>query len=304
MIRIALLGNSHLYSWKRAWDSLGKAYPDVEFVFFAAPGAQMKSCEPRGDRLVFTSEDVARSIEITSGGQSELVAADYDAFCVVGMGSGMNAVIQPYLGWRADSHRGEEGRFQLVSDACFQDIVSDWLKASPAMALVGKLRQITDKTIWLAPTPARSEIVLTFDESPDSIQIATAAADAPSLRAAYDEACRRLATENLIVLEQPKATLASPLLSKNEYRYPSWTKPDWQHLNDAYGRIVVREFLSRFQPSLGDRSAGESSDRLLRLADPILGALRNTISQLWTRRRFKSLTTGGKEAGWPGSSSA
>lgn len=283
MIRIALLGSSHLYCWKRPWDSLGKAYPDVELVFFAAPGAQMECCEPQGDRLVFKNEDVARWLEITSGGRRELVAADYDALCVVGLGCDVRTVTRLYSRCRADAHKGEEGRFQLVSDACFQDTVCDRLNASSAMALVGKLRQITDKVIWLAPTPAPSEIILKLDQSPEGIEMAAAATDAPSLRAAYDEACHRLAAENLILLEQPKATLASPLLSKNEYRLPTWTTPDWMHLNDAYGKIVIREFLSRFHPSLGGQSAGDSSGSLLRLANPLVGALRNKVLQLSIR---------------------
>jgi len=154
MMRIALLGNSHLYSWKRAWNSLGRAYPDVDLVFFAARGAQLECCEPQGDRLVFKREDIARWIEVTSGGRRELVAADYDALCVVGLGCGVRAVTALYPRWRADSHQGDQGRFQLVSDACFQDTVVDRLNASPAMVLVGKLRQITDKVIWLAPAAA------------------------------------------------------------------------------------------------------------------------------------------------------
>lgn len=288
MIRIALLGNSHLENWKRAWNSLGKAYPDVELVFFGAPGAQLECCEPQDDRLVFKNEDVARFVEITSGGRRELVAADYDTFCVVGLGWGVRAVTTLYSGWRADAHKGKEGTFQLVSDACFQDAVGDRLNGTPAMGLVGKLRQITNKAIWLAPTPAPSEIILTLDKSPEGIDMAAAATDAPSLRAAYDEACRRLAAENVMVLEQPTATLATPLLSKKEYRRPTWTTPDWTHLNDAYGKIVIREFLSRLDPSLGGRSDGDSSGSLLRLAEPLLGTLRDKVLQLSIRRSSKS----------------
>jgi hypothetical protein len=288
MIRIALLGNSHLFNWKRAWNSLGKAYPDVDLVFFAARGGQLECCEPQGDRLVFKSEEVARWVEITSGGRRELVAADYDALCVVGLGCGVRTVAGLYSRWRADAHKAEEGRFHLVSDACFQDTVVDLLNASLAMAIIGKLRQITDKVIWLAPTPAPSEIILTLDKSPEGLDMAAAATDAPSLRAAYDEACRRLAAENVMVLEQPKATLATPLLSKKEYRRPTWTTPDWTHLNDAYGKIVIREFLSRLHPSLGGRSDGDSSGSLLRLADPLLGALRDKVLQLSIRRSSKS----------------
>jgi len=288
MIRIALLGNSHLENWKRAWNSLGRAYPNVDLVFFAAPGEQLECCEPQGDRLVFKSEDVARWVEITSGGRRELVAADYDVFCVVGLDFGVRAVTLLYSRWRADTHKGEEGRFQLVSDACFQDILCDRLKASLAMALVGRLRQITDKAIWLAPQPAPSEIILTLDNFPEGLEMAAAATDAPSLRAAYEEACRRLAAENVIVLEQPEATLASPILSKKEYRRRNRKSPDWMHLNDAYGKIAIRAFLSRYQPSLDGQSDSEPFGSLLRLADPLLGTLRSRFSQLSIRRSSKS----------------
>jgi hypothetical protein len=287
MTRIALLGNSHLFSWKRAWNSLGKAYPDVDLVFFAAPGAQLECCEPQVDRLVFTGDDVARRLEITSGGRRELIAADYDAICVVGLGCGVRAVTALYSGWRADSHKGEEGRFQLVSDACFQDAVVDRLNAAPAMVLVGKLRQITDKVIWLAPTPAPSEIILTLENVPESVEMAAAATDASSLRATYDEACRRLVAKDLVLLGQPKATLASPLLSKKEYRRRNWTTPDWMHLNDAYGKIVIREFLSRLQATPDRESAGDPSGGGLRLANPLLGALRSKLSSLSIRRSAK-----------------
>lgn len=288
MMRIALLGNSHLYGWKRAWNSLGRAYPEVDLVFFAARGAQLECCEPQGDRLVFKREEIARWIEVTSGGRRELVVADYDALCVVGLGCGVRAVTALYPRWRADAHRGDQGRFQLVSDACFQDTVVDRLNASPAMVLVGKLRRITDKAIWLAPTPAPSEIILTLDDLPEAIEIAAAAPDAALLRATYDEACRRLAAANLILLEQPRTTLASPLLSKKEYGVRSWTTPDWGHLNDAYGRMVIRDFLSRLQPSLDSQGAGDWSSRVLRFADPLLGALRNTLLEMSIRRSPKS----------------
>ena len=60
------------------------------------------------------------------------------------------------------------------------------------------------------------------------------------------------------------------------------------HLNDAYGKMVIREFLSRLQPSLDGQRAGDSSGRLLRIADPLLGAVRNTLLHMSIRRSPKS----------------
>lgn len=256
MIRIALVGDSHLANWKRAWDSFGKACTDIDLVFFAAAGLRLQCCQPRGDRLVFEDEEVARWMEITSRGRRELVPADYDVVCVVGLRFGVRTVMDLYARWRADAHQGNEGKYQVVSDACFQQTVSDRLNASSAMILVRKLRQTTDKPIWLAVQPAPSEIVLTLEKFPKGLQWATAANDAPSLRATYQEVCRRLAEQDVIVLDQPAATLAAPLVSKDEYRRPSETGVDWTHLNDAYGEIALRELLSQFQPGL-DGQAGE-----------------------------------------------
>lgn len=256
MIRIALLGDSHLANWKRAWDSFGKDHKSVDLVFFAAAGTRLDCCAPQGDRLAFEDEEVARWIEITSGGRRELVPADYDVLCVVGLRFGVRTATDLYTKWRADSHRGREGKFHLVSDGCFHDAVSDRLNASPAMILVRKLRRITDKAIWLAVQPAPSEIILTAEKFPKSLHWATTANDAPSLRATYEDACRALAAEDVMVLDQPAATLASPVLSKDEYRRESDTTLDWTHLNNAYGEIALRDLLSHVQPDFGQRGAG------------------------------------------------
>lgn len=255
MTRIALLGDSHLANWKRAWDSLGSEHAGVDLVFFASAGTRLDCVQPRGDRLIFENEDVAQWIEVTSGGRRELVVADYDALCVVGLRFGVRAVTDLYARWRADSHHGQEGRFHLISDACFQDAVCDRLNASLAMVLVRKLRSITDRPILLGAQPAPSEVVLTLDKCPQGLLQATAANDVLALRTAYDEACRRLATDNVIVLDQPSSTLASPVLSYDEYRRDSETTPDWMHMNIAFGEIALRELLSHLQASF-EREGG------------------------------------------------
>lgn len=252
MIRIALVGDSHLANWKRAWDSFGAGWTGGELVFFAAAGTRLDCSQPRGDRLVFEDEEVAQWLEVTSGGRRELVAADYDVICVVGLRFNVRVVTDLYARWRADGHRGREGRFNLVSDACFLDAAGDRLDASQAMVLVHKLRRITDKPIVLAAQPAPSEIVLTLDKCPQGFRRATAADDAPALRATYEEVCRRLAIDDLAILDQPAATLATPILSSDRYRRPSETEiPDWTHMNDAFGEIALRELLSHLQSRFG-----------------------------------------------------
>ena len=50
-------------------------------------------------------------------------------------------------------------------------------------------------------------------------------------------------------------TAATPfVLQAGTYRL-SWKTTDWYHWNDAYGRIVIRDFLSRLHPSLDGQGA-------------------------------------------------
>jgi hypothetical protein len=244
MSRLALLGDSHLSNWKRAWPLVGAEFPTVEPVYFAAAGKGLEGCQPKSDRLVFESEELANMIQLTSGGRRELVVADYDAFCVVGLRSGVRIAIELYARWRADSHRRQDGRFQIVSDACFLDTVYDQLDASLAMTVVRKLRSITDKPIFLAARPAYSENALD-DARFNDMKVALDAGDAQALRATYDTATRRLTDSGVVILDQPGVTLASPVLSKSVYQREGGDVPDVLHMNDAFGEIAVRELLAR-----------------------------------------------------------
>lgn len=263
MIRVALIGDSHLSNWKRAWDLIANNHPGVELVFFGAAGTRLACCAPRSDRLVFEDDDVARTVEATSGGHREVVAADYDAICIIGLRFGVRVMTDLYPRWRTDSHQGKEGSFHLVSDACFFDTLSDRLKDSPAMLLVHKLRSITDKLILMAVQPAISEAMLTLPDRQPGLRLAMAAGDDNSLKATFRDACRHLESSNLIILDQPEETLASPLLSKDMFRRESEGELDWAHMNDAFGELALRDLLSHLHLHFGampDDRAGQKRD--------------------------------------------
>lgn len=262
MSRLALLGDSHLANWKRAWPLVAPEFPNVEPVFFAAAGSGLEGCQPKSDRLVFEGEELANMIQRSSGGHRELVVADYDAFCVVGMKFGIRTVVELYARCRADSHRRQDGRFQLVSDACFLDTACDRLNASPAMLLVRKVRSISDKPIFLAARPAHSESVLD-DERYRSTRLMLEAGDAPALRTTYAEASQKLAGSGVVILDQPTATLASPVLSNRVYEREGGDVPDVSHMNDAFGEMAVRELLTHLLsdvPTMSASDTGAGSD--------------------------------------------
>lgn len=242
MRRLALLGNSHLAAWKLGWDEIGESFANISITFFAANGDRLTDFRVAGDRLLITDKSIADLVELTSGGKREIVAADYDAFGIVGLNFGISAVSALYSRWRSDSHTDRSGRFTIVSDDCFQCTVSDILRATPAIDLALKLRSLCRKPIYLGVQPAPSEAVLRL--KPSSYHTAGASGDDVLLRKAYQAAWPSMAVDNMIVVDQPASTLASPLFSKEAFQRGRSHVADLTHLNQAYGVVALTAMLS------------------------------------------------------------
>ena len=62
MMKICVLGNSHIASLKNGWDRVGQKYPDIELVFFGARGAGLDGLELDGKALVAANDDLRHSL--------------------------------------------------------------------------------------------------------------------------------------------------------------------------------------------------------------------------------------------------
>ena len=84
-MRIGIIGNSHAAGLKRAWDALAPDDPGVALVFFVAPAKRILGLTRQGDRLVPGNDDLRARLRLSSGGQGEVVLAEYHAILIYGM---------------------------------------------------------------------------------------------------------------------------------------------------------------------------------------------------------------------------
>lgn len=259
-MRLCVVGNSHSGPWKLAWDVMSSQYPDVSIRFFAGPGKTLRNLEVVGGTLYSRDLELKRYLKLTGGGP--IRPDDYDMFCFVGCGVVMLPLMKLYEGWRADSHRGREGTFSMVSDACFEASARGMVTSSHGLAICRNLRSLTSKPIFLVPQPMPSEAIVQRRSTKHAgWRMALEAGDD---KAMADLFARLLAEEYRDVatlLPQPPSTLATPLLTHERYSRDSRIlfKPDeahagneFFHMNAEFGEISLADFLS---VAVGARSA-------------------------------------------------
>lgn len=136
-MRICVLGNSHVAALKEGWDSIRAAHPGVDLVFFASRADRMRGMTAVDGCLVAANASLERDIAFTSGGRAKVVPSDFDLFLICG------GLMVPRLDRR-------------LSSAVRMAVVEDVLAASLAVPLARKLRSVSERPIWLLPTPRRT----------------------------------------------------------------------------------------------------------------------------------------------------
>lgn len=84
-MRLCIIGNSHLAALRLGWDRVGAEFPWAQPQFFGARGEALLDLHAQGSRLVPGNADLAARIAHTSGGETEIDPARYDAALLVGM---------------------------------------------------------------------------------------------------------------------------------------------------------------------------------------------------------------------------
>lgn len=239
-VRVALVGDSHLASLALAARSmeLGPLRP----TFFAHVLRRMEALRVSGGRLHADTDDLREALRGTSGGLDRIDPERYDLFVLMGL------EFEPPLGCLGPQH---------VTRAVTEQTLRDQLSASLAFATLEKLRQITDRPVWLLHTPLpdeargpRSSEALTYDRF---LELA-------------NEVCR---PTDATVVPQPEETRVGDFLSASVFSAapvrlehatgaPLVVDEDACHKNEAFGRAVLEDLrrrLARFpQESRRERS--------------------------------------------------
>lgn len=246
MMKLCLIGNSHAGALKLGWEIIKSEFPNCALTVFAAPGSQIDELCVRGSKLSPKTSTTRRFLKHTSGGAVRIDVRDYDRFLVCGASSA-NALGRLMMSARIDTEPKDER--QPLSLPFLMRIVEGDLRASSAVRVVQKLREITDKPIGLIPKPLR------VDKGEWPAGKSFLGSETPQkLADCFAVAARTIADSlNSEIFFQPEDTKSAPLHSKMEYSKGSTrlrggnrspAAHNVAHMNARYGALVMGAILA------------------------------------------------------------
>ena len=233
-MKLAAIGNSHLGSLKRGWDSIGSEFPGIDITFFGARGREMRFLEAVGTALVPTTEYVETSFAVTSGGQSRIELNDYDAILIYGL----DARIEPTV---PGAFYSRQVRYRACGLAAEAALYLQTLKL--VRTVFGGSVYLGHEPLLAAPaTPATQEAKLYYDGLSDLSAAVLAPldarligqpdetiADGPHTHAHFTRGSKRLAVGE----------------DNDDERHED---SDNAHMNDEFGELWLRNFFAELGP--------------------------------------------------------
>ncbi len=260
MIRLCVIGNSHIGAIRRGWDTVERDYQNSSIDFFGSTGDSIKTLANIDGVLSSPDETVRAMLHRTSGGRESIVPASYDAFVVVGLGLSTDAVANVYRRFRPFTFAKADMR--LISRACVAAAVSGLMQASLALQTARLVRSVSMAPIFCIPAPQPSSLI---QDEP------VADAEWLSERALIDglyelimaTAARIEAAEGFRFLWQPAETMEMGYYSRREFGLNSvnlFGKPKGDqdqlfHMGPEYGAIVVRALFATLEETLRAQAA-------------------------------------------------
>jgi hypothetical protein len=255
MKRVCIIGDSHIGALQSGWRALGDEFPDIEVTSFGAPRPLFDELQVSGRRLVPASERLREYFVRTSGGEAEISGA-YDRYLVCGLSWAMRLLL-PSIGKFRSEDLVVDGRVPLSND-CYDRVMKGLLRDSLTMRTLKNLRTITDRPIAVIPAPMPSDMIPApvYRRFCDS-------GDAQPIAACFLSAAAAVAKDvDVELIRQPPETLSNPIQTLQIYKRGSVRtfqgnldiehgEDDHQHMNAAYGALVLRAALSADAQRMG-----------------------------------------------------
>ena len=241
MPSICLIGNCHVANLKLGWPAIEADFAGFALTFFASDGLSL-NVEIVDGRLVAPDPDIRARMALTSRSDGD-IAPVYDAYVVCGLALSSMRALRTVKRTRAELR--EAGR--EASAAAIAAGMEPTIRASIAIDVIAKLRQLTSNPIFLIATPLTA-----YERHADLWDGMRAAGRIDLLMSAFNLACSSVAAEcNAIFVPQPQETVGPfPLTTRPEfYRLPPEEvrkeRAHHTHMNQAFGSIVLRDVLQR-----------------------------------------------------------
>lgn len=246
LIRVCVIGDSHLAALKLGWDAIRDDFPDVELYFFGAPADHMENLVVAEAHLSAGSDMLRKFLVKTSGGFATVDNA-YSTYLICGLRFGIAKIQRLCTEYRAEGHIRDDRA--PISDPCFFKCVAAGLRDTFAVRTFLKLRKITDAPVTIMHMPMPSD-----QDTDSALARVSASADGVLIRQSFLAASQQLARElGFTLAVQPQNTLSGPLRTKAIYSLGSMklvrglTEPhqpeDYGHMNGEFGSLVLRSWL-------------------------------------------------------------
>jgi hypothetical protein len=240
MMRICILGNSHVNGLLRIWPTMREeeAGRRAALTFFALPDSIQHGIAVRDGKISAISERAQHHMRRYKL-DYDIVLAEHDCFIVIGgpgfVGNNFPFMQRLYNGYRAESHLAPPGNAQFVSDLCFESALVGLMRQTPSWHLATSVREQTSAPIAIMPPPLISSRALREGTNMEFMQGLQKNGDEAPLVRSWRAAQRRLAGTQFSVIDQPEETLYSPATTLERFEMGH----DHFHMHTEFGRIMV-----------------------------------------------------------------
>lgn len=251
-MKICIIGNSHLAALKLAWDQLSADNKGTELVFFGARAKAMSHMAIQNECLIPTDENTLEDINFTSGGLGYIDVNKFDAIFLYGLACDFNVFSIPLKNHRLN---GNNPAYKMMTSSCFTRACQDMIKESLIFKLATMVRQISDKPLFISPSPFPSETCI-YDKSGKWDILEQVKPDGADIKKYYYNAIELVFKPlNAFILYQPNVTISEILFTKQEFSNGSirmikgfssyHPKDDYAHMNKEYGIKFLTDALKK-----------------------------------------------------------
>jgi len=234
MLKVLLVGNSHLAALKAGWEAYPKR-PSWSIQFYGSPGISMEGLRHRKDGSIVAGEPRLSKKMLSLWGSDEVRPDDFDFIFVAGLAPGAFAFANDYVKMNGVPNSNDELRGaarQLVS-------------RSLAAGTVATLRQVTGRPIIVIETPGPSSDRFPDEKALSSIVVNNARAFSDALlwglqkMDGVDDALRQPdETKVFDIFTKPEYSRGSVRLSSKSIEHSDF---DSKHMNGDFGVKVIQE---------------------------------------------------------------
>jgi hypothetical protein len=232
IMRICIMGDSHVGSLKRGWDNIYDVYPDKEIVFFAHRANGLNDLIVRDGKLVPNNGELAKALEFTARGKAEIDPVEYDVFIIYGVGANVNFTFNSLF----------------YSKAVIRRSLNDFVENTLSFNLLKKLRAVTNKTIFIGHAPLRAAIQTLPDTKPadylSRVRLINEVVYAPLHSELVLQPINTIVNGNSTHSDFSKGS--KRLAVGDGYDNEFHPEDDNDHMNDIFGAIWLKEFMINY----------------------------------------------------------